>query len=498
MQRKSKNKGLFRFLKLSIVLFICLAVFLQISAVINKQDDKKNDTKSDEQQEVYYFPIVSTKRVTVSHGDKVTPEMFIKSVESIYDVSYSYQIEPDLEKYGVQDVVVVVTDAVGNSAAVKTRLNILNLKDRVEINIGDSLPEAEDFLVQEGSEIRYFTDISGIDTNVAGEYDVFVIVDDTNVQTTLCVADYVAPMLVMRDAEEWLNHPVPAEAFVESVTDYSEQVDIQYKTEPDWELPGEQQVTILATDANGNVTEGCALLSLREDIEAPVVSAGNLDITVGGVAFYQSAVTYIDNASPTEKLTLQVDNSEVNLNEVGSYNVVYTVTDFAGNFTTVSAKVNVVEQNPLWNDSELLYAKATEVLDEILKPDMSDYEKAEAIFNWVHKNVRFINFSEKDNYARGAYEGMFLKEGDCFVYAATSKYLLTLAEVPNLDIKKSSNSPSHYWNLVYIDTGWYHFDTCPTREGVKVFLYTDAQLEAFSSSRGNSHVYDKSLYPEIK
>ena len=129
---------------------------------------------------------------------------------------------------------------------------------------------------------------------------------------------------------------------------------------------------------------------------------------------------------------------------------------------------------------------------------MSDYEKAEAIFQWVNTNIRFINFSEKDNFMRGAYEGLFLQKGDCFVYAATSKFLLTLANIPNIDVRKITDNPSHYWNLVYIEDGWYHFDATPTREGRKVFLYTEEQLEEFSSSRGNTHVYDKSLYPEIK
>ena len=188
----------------------------------------------------------------------------------------------------------------------------------------------------------------------------------------------------------------------------------------------------------------------------------------------------------------------MNLSQIGLYDVSYTVTDFAGNSTSVVAKVNVVEEEPLWNKEELLTEKGYSVLNSILREDMSDFQKADAIYSWVQKNIRFINFSEKDNYARGAYEGLYLQKGDCFVYAATSKYLLTLAGVKNVDIKKSSTNPSHYWNLVYIEDGWYHFDACPNKAGVKIFLFNDAELEKFSVSQGNSHIYDKSLYPEIK
>ena len=99
---------------------------------------------------------------------------------------------------------------------------------------------------------------------------------------------------------------------------------------------------------------------------------------------------------------------------------------------------------------------------------------------------------------RGAYEGLFKKEGDCFVYAATAKELLTLAGIQNIDIVKSTKNPSHYWNLVYIEDDWYHFDTTPRKDKSEFFLLTDAELEAYSSTHKNTHIFDRSLYPEIK
>lgn len=489
-----KNKGLFILLLVSVFSFLALVVFLQMESDINQSSGKNTE----EQQKEYFLPIVSTKRVSISYGEEVTPEMFIQSVESVYEVSYSFEKAPDLSKYGVQDVIVLVTDAAGNSAAVKTRLNIINLKECLKVNLGDPLPTAEDFLVEAGSSILFVTDISGIDTNKAGSYSLFMLVDGEYFQTILSIDDYEAPKVITQNAEGWLNYPMPVESFVAMADDSSTNVVLQYKTEPDWTLAGEQQVTFLASDENGNTAEYTAVVSLKEDTQAPVVSAGNIDVTVGGIVSYRNAVTYLDNASSAEELELQIDASQVNLNEPGCYDVTYTVTDAAGNSTSVVAKVNVVEEAPLWNDEKVLREKAEKLLQNILLEDMSAYEKAKAIFDWVNQNIRFINFSEKDNYVRGAYEGLFFQEGDCFVYAATSKYLLTLAGVQNLDIKKSSKNPAHYWNLVCIDGEWYHFDACPNKEGIKIFLYTDAALEAFSASRGDSHVYDKSLYPEIK
>ncbi len=493
MQKKSTYKILLTMLLLSSIVLCCLIFVLKSN---DKEPNVLEHNDSSVQVE-YYLPSVTAKELVVSYGTNVLPEQFISSVESIYKVVFSYEKEPNLKKYGVQEVIVLVTDEMGNSVAVKTKLNILNIKEKLELNFGEALPKAEDFLMEEGSSISYLTDISNIDTSIPKEYSVDFLVDGVYAQSMLFVGDYKAPEVITKDVHGWLNQPIEVEQFIVSIEDRSA-VKCQYEIQPDWSILGEQKVKLIVSDENDNRTVCDVILTILEDTKAPVVSVSNLDVTVGNVLSYKKAISYYDNASSIEEMIVEIDNSNVNLDKVGVYDVAYTVTDVAGNTTTVISKVNVVEEAPLWNEEETLRKKGLEVLDEILKEDMSDYEKAEAIFQWVNTKIRFINFSEKDNFMRGAYEGLFLQKGDCFVYAATSKFLLTLANIPNIDVRKITDNPSHYWNLVYIEDGWYHFDATPTREGRKVFLYTEEQLEIFSSSRGNTHIYDKSLYPEIK
>ena len=492
MQKKSTYKILLIMLLLSSIVLCCLIFVLKSN---DKEPDVLEHNDSSVQVE-YYLPSVTVKELVVSYGTAVFPEQFISYVESIYEVTFSYEKEPNLEKYGIQEVIVLVTDEMGNSVAVKTKLNILNIKEKLQLNFEEALPKAEDFLMEEGSSISYLTDISGIDTSVSNEYKVDFLVDGVYAQSILSIGDYKAPQVVTKDMHGWLNQPIEIEQFIVSIED-SSTVKCQYEIEPDWSMLGEQKVKLLISDENDNITTCEAVLTILEDTKAPVVSVSNLDVTVGNVISYKKAISYYDNASSVEEMIVEIDNSSVNLDKIGSYDVIYTVTDVAGNTTTVVSKVNVVEEIPLWNDEEALKQKGLEVLEKILKDTMSDYEKAQAIFEWVYTNIRFINFSEKDNFMRGAYEGLFLQKGDCFVYAATSKFLLTLAKIPNIDIKKLTTNPSHYWNLVYIEDGWYHFDATPRKEGKKLFLYTEKELEAFSSSHGNSHIYDKSLYPEV-
>ena len=53
----------------------------------------------------------------------------------------------------------------------------------------------------------------------------------------------------------------------------------------------------------------------------------------------------------------------------------------------------------------------------------------------------------------------------------------------------------HWWNLVYVDGEWLHFDTTPRRLGGDFCLLTTAQLLAYSNTHGNSHGFDPSQYP---
>ena len=82
------------------------------------------------------------------------------------------------------------------------------------------------------------------------------------------------------------------------------------------------------------------------------------------------------------------------------------------------------------------------------------------------------------------------------MFFATSKALLTRAEIPNLDVVKSDTShSSHYWSLIDCGDGWYHFDTTPRYGGGEFFMMTDDELLEYSEAHNDSHIFDQSLYP---
>lgn len=231
------------------------------------------------------------------------------------------------------------------------------------------------------------------------------------------------------------------------------------------------------------------------DTQAPAVSANDIEIETGSSISYRSAITYSDNVDSTEDLTLAVDNTKVDTNQAGVYTAPFTVTDKAGNVASGSLTVTV--KDPITPQEQEVYDLADEVLAEILTDDMDMEKKARVIYDWIRSNVHYINHSEKDSWVQGAKEGLVDGKGDCFVFASTAKVLLTRAGIPNMDVVKATTNPSHYWNIIDIGDGWYHYDTTPRKDGSEFFMWTDAELEAYSKEHDNCHNFDRSLYPEI-
>ena len=133
---------------------------------------------------------------------------------------------------------------------------------------------------------------------------------------------------------------------------------------------------------------------------------------------------------------------------------------------------------------------------------MSAHEKIYAIYMYVRKNVAYSSSKEKDVLS-AAYKAMVYKRGDCYNYFALAKVLLDKCGIDNLPVERYKGSSSHYWLLVNIGTGWYHYDASPqsAEDPFRCFMKTNKQVQAYASSRsdGRSDYYriDESKYPEL-
>lgn len=375
----------------------------------------------------------------------------------------------------------------------------LNVYKTVSWEAGsESTPVLSDFLKKETDAAQLLTDTSEIDCSVIGSYEIEIQIKNKTVVSTLNVEDTTAPSATANDLTSATDIELEASAFVSDIVDATE-VTVSYETAPDFSIEGDQSVYLILTDEGGNETELTAILTLVTDTQAPVIEGvEDQTVYVGDTISYKSGVTVTDDYDTD--VTLEIDNSEVDLETEGTYTVTYTATDFAGNSTSVTAQITVEEAPVGIENYDEMMELAQEVLDDITDGDwenMSKYDVAYAIYIWCNTKIAYTGSSDKTSWINEAINAFTTKAGDCFTYFSAAKALLTLADIDNIDVVKSDTShSSHYWSLVDVGSGYYHFDTTPRKgDGDYFFLVTDAQLEEYSSSHNNSHIFDHSLYP---
>ncbi len=345
------------------------------------------------------------------------------------------------------------------------------------------------------------------------------------------------------------------EDFVVNV-DGREPVDISFVNEPDYKMIGTQSVEIKLTDVKGRESVVTAYLHVTPVKQKLTLSASKepadvkefLNVTKDVIAVFSDGTSKIDISTPstkdvgvkwdgdiyTTKLTIvdgdapvfygledldvvegdtisyktginaldeidgevefAVDASKVNLSKEGSYEVTYSAKDKSGNEAKKTIKVNVEKPSDYAAEVETL---TDQVLASIIKDGMNEAEKIKAIFDYVIHEITYVGDSDKSDWLKGAYLGFTKKKGDCFTYFACSKALLTKLNIENIDVVRIGNH--HYWNLVNIGTGYYHFDASPKPIGVKFrcFMKTDAEVAEYGPSVGRPDYYDfdQTLYP---
>ena len=367
------------------------------------------------------------------------------------------------------------------------------LNQAVVLEAGDQI-NLELFVT--GEKAEFVTDVSKIDINKPGTHTIIISVDGREYESTLSIRDTKAPTAEVLALSTKLGVLPKAEEFVKNIQD-SSSVLVSYKTVPDVSVGGTKDVILVLKDSFGNTSELATKITVITDEEPPVITgAKDIEIFKGGTVSYRTGITVTDNEDPNPTLT--IDNSKVILTEIGTYEVTYIATDASGNTSSVTVKVKVKKKPADTIDEETVLDMAKEILDTITNDSMTKREIAFEIYKWTWSEIRYIDTSDKSSWVKGAYYAFKDRKGDCFSYFAAAKALYIVAGIDNVDIEKSDTSHSrHYWSLINLGDGWYHVD-CTPRKGNddKFFMVTDEELEAYSKKHSNSHIFDKTLYPE--
>ena len=443
-------------------------------------------------------PMARVVDITAWTGEILSPEDFVRDITDATEVTVTFEAAPDMSVPGARKVAVLLTDAGMNVTRLVSELRVYAVEDKVDVR-----PDTDKNAITVFSFVKnvpagdmglfmLITDLSMIDFDVPGRREVVVTLGGRARQGVLDVFDVTPPTATPTHIHKFVGDRLDPNDFVTDITDQTP-VTVSFAAGPDNTAEGERAVDILLTDAYGNTAALTALLTLIHDTEPPVIS-GTLDKTIftGDTIAYRAGVTVTDNRDA--EVALKIDSDAVDPKKEGVYPVIYSATDSSGNTATVQGTVTVFDVT-----RKQVYEMADGILAKITNASMSLYNKAQAIYSWVLSNVSYVSTSIKDDTMLAAYRGLKDKRGDCFVFASVAELLLTRAEIDNIMLQRiPGQRATHYWSIINIGDGWYHFDTTPHQSGGSGFMLTESQALELAKKRSSTYyTYDKSLYPEV-
>lgn len=137
---------------------------------------------------------------------------------------------------------------------------------------------------------------------------------------------------------------------------------------------------------------------------------------------------------------------------------------------------------------------AKKVLDEVIEDSMSDYEKEEAVYQWLVANIGHgrggvISRPGMDRSAFTPHDVLLSRSAVCVGYATTFRMFMNML---GMDCHIVHND-YHSWDLVELDDEWYHVDVYSDAHGV---LYGNFNMT--DDMARNGHNWDESALPEAK
>lgn len=373
----------------------------------------------------------------------------------------------------------------------------------VYIEAGTDKCNVDDFLKHPADNVSFSKDTS-FDLMVPDDYKITIkwkmpVFGNQTYHSTLHVQDTTAPAVTLAtDSIEMYTTATPPTAadLVDSVIDVTN-CSIDFKEPYDFTKEGKFDIVVLVADSSGNTTESVIPCTVVDDVTPPEIAGVEpLTVSQGDAISYKKNVTVTDDKDDNPKL--EVDTSSVNPDKRGTYKVTYTATDAAGNVSEKTTTIKIVSAKISEATEETVNAKADEILSEIITDGMTQKQQAKAVFDWVVKNITYSETAGIDDLLSAAYKGMFYRVGDCTVKQKTAEVMLNRLGIKNMEIEKIRDTRGHYWLLIDVGEGWYHYDPNLQLDGTLIFYWHDADLWAYSNAHKNTHNYDPSKYPHIQ
>ena len=396
-------------------------------------------------------------------GETAEPEAFLTDAQDETALSYAFSLAPDLDSREIQTILIQVTDAGGNQIEVPAQVLYSSI-GAVTLEVKNGLITGADLGHPEGTPEAFLA-------NEPGTYPIRITLGDAVEIAMVTLQDTVAPTLALKEGPFYTRHDVSAEQLVsaEDVTP----VALSFVEAPDPDSDRPQAFTVRAVDAGGNETVATFSLTLLTDTTPPVLYG-----VVNTNGYVGEPIAYLKEAYAEDDVDGRVDmtvESEVILSREGKYTVTYTATDKSGNIAFKSCTYTLVE--PTVTD-EQVQRMARTVLAQIITPDMVTAEKLKAVFDYVRAKVHYTGSSNKKDWRQEAIRGYEDGRGDCFTVYSLTRALLDELQIPYMSVTRRGSSTRHYWVIINIGTGWYHYDPLVTNiHRHRCFMWTNQQCK---------------------
>ena len=482
-------------------------------------------------------PILRLQDVSADIGTELTPEDFVQDVVDFSKVTLRFA-EPleTPEGYGDVSVDVIASDESGNETRRTCNLSYLWMRSELTLELGGSVSKSDILMnAEKDGELLDQAALDALTTAAVGIYPITATTADGKTGTCqITVVDTVAPALKVRDVTVYDGEPVTLNDFVVSATDLSGEVTTKLLQQPNTLVAGTYTITVEATDCNGNKATADVTLTVRKDTTAPVFSGlKKLSTDPNQKPNYTAGVSAIDDRDG--QLSYEYDDSQVDLSKSGTYTVIYTARDKAGNQAREERKVVVLSDTeaPKFSglkDITTQKNKKPDYTQGVMAKDNWDgvveFTFDDGKVNLSKAGTYYVTYSARDkagnqttsrrkvvvehdqedtkalvkevaaglssdpeairDYVRNSIKyssdwggddpvwfGLKNKKGNCLVHAMILQELL---ESKGYETKLIwVTDKSHYWNLIKLNGTWKHIDSTPGVRHTKYSLMNDEQ-----------------------
>ena len=392
---------------------------------------------------------------------------FVKSVSDMSATTVAFESDVAIPAdYADTTCNVVVTDDSGNKTTGQCVLRFGRYRKEVTKEFGLPVTKGDILLAAErdGDAIDQ-TQLDAINKGLPGTYEVTVNFDGVEDICTVTVQDTTGPELIVKDVSIEPGEEIRLKDFVVSVSDLSGGVRLVLATPLDNRKEETQRAVIEAEDPYGNITTAEATLRVTKDNDGPKINFAHdyVQAQCGGQKpNYMEGITAFDEVDGA--CMVVYDDSAVKMDEIGTYQVVYTAKDKSGNTTTKKRDVVVTFEY----DANNLTQQAKDYIKSTAAGLSSDPEE---IRDYVRDKIKYnSDWGGKDPISYGFSK----RKGNCYVHALILKALLDEKGFETQIIWVTDHT--HYWVVVNIDGVWKHIDATPSRGfHNKYSLMDDAQ-----------------------